>query len=177
MNVLETDIVKLRALEPEDIDVLYLWENDTNIWRVSNTVAPFSRYTLRQFIENQKCDIYETRQLRLIIEAKATGKPIGSIDLFDIDPYNHRAGVGIMIYDGENEGQGYASSALSALIKYCFGVLNLNQLYCNILSDNERSLNLFKRKNFTVVGLKKEWIKSTTDWLDEYMLQLINPKL
>ena len=69
-NILETDSVRLRALEPEDIDVLYKWENDTRIWKMSNTVAPFSKYVLRRFIEDQKYDIYETKQLRMIIESR-----------------------------------------------------------------------------------------------------------
>lgn len=175
MNALETDMIRLRALEPEDVDILYRWENDTSIWKLSGTVAPFSRYILRRFIEDQKYDIYETRQMRLIIESKLSASPVGTIDLFDIDPYNHRAGVGILVYDHNDEGQGYASSALQALIRYSFHILGLNQLYCNILSNNTRSLNLFKSKDFTVVGLKREWVKTTTDWLDEYMLQLINP--
>lgn len=175
MNALETDLIRLRALEPEDVDVLYKWENDTNIWRISNTVAPFSKYILRKFIQEQKYDIYATKQMRLIIELKRTATPIGAIDLFDIDPFNNRAGVGILIYDSKDMGQGYASNALTLLIRYCFQVLNLNQLYCNILSNNIRSLNLFKSKGFTLVGLKKEWIRTTSDWLDEYMMQLINP--
>ena len=175
MNALETDIIKLRALEPEDVEILYRWENDPRIWKMSGTVAPYSKYILRRFIEDQKYDIYETRQMRLVIESKISGKPVGAIDLFDIDPYNQRAGVGILIYDKDDEGQGYASSALQALIRYSFQFLGLNQLYCNILSNNTRSLNLFRSKNFSVVGLKKEWVRTTTDWLDEYMLQLINP--
>ena len=175
MNALETDIIKLRALEPEDVDVLYRWENDTNVWRVSGTVAPFSKFILRRFIDEQRYDIYETRQMRLVIEAKQSHRAVGTIDLFDIDPYNRRAGVGIMIYDKDDEGQGYASSALQALIRYSFQILGLNQLYCNVLSNNTRSLNLFKSKDFSVVGLKREWVLTTTDWLDEYMLQLINP--
>ena len=85
-DLLKNHIIKLRALEPEDIDILYRWENDTDVWKVSNTIAPFSKYILRQFIENQKYDIYETKQLRLIIEALETQKPVGTIDLFDIDP-------------------------------------------------------------------------------------------
>lgn len=175
MNALETDLIKLRALEPEDVEILYKWENDTNVWKMSSTAAPFSRYILRQFIENQQYDIYETHQLRLIIESKRNGRPVGAIDLFDIDPYNRRAGVGILIYDPKDNGQGYASSALVALTRYCFQLLGLNQLYCNILSNNMRSINLFKSKGFTTVGLKKEWIRTSADWLDEYMLQLINP--
>lgn len=175
-DLLESEVVRLRALEPEDVDLLYRWENDTNVWKVSNTTVPYSRYILRQFIDSQKYDIFETRQLRLIIEEKAEGRPVGAIDLFEIDPYNRRAGVGIMIYDKRDKCQGYASSALQILIRYSFMVLNLNQLYCNILFDNTASLNLFRSKGFLTVGVKREWVRTTSGWTDEYLLQLINPK-
>ncbi len=175
MNMLQTENIRLRALEPEDIDILYKWENDTRIWKISNTIAPFSKYILRKFIEDQKYDIYETKQLRMIIESRSDKRAVGAIDLFDIDPTNRRAGIGILVYEDRDQGQGYASAALTEMIKYAFQILGLNQLYCNVLSNNLRSLNLFKSKGFTVVGLKMEWVRSTDGWLDEYMLQLINP--
>ena len=175
MNMLQTENIRLRALEPEDIDILYKWENDTRIWKISNTIAPFSKYILRKFIEDQKYDIYETKQLRMIIESRSDKRAVGAIDLFDIDPPNRRAGIGILVYEDRDQGQGYASAALTEMIKYAFQILGLNQLYCNVLSNNLRSLNLFKSKGFTVVGLKMEWVRSTDGWLDEYMLQLINP--
>ena len=175
MNMLQTENIRLRALEPEDIDILYKWENDTRIWKISNTIAPFSKYILRKFIEDQKYDIYETKQLRMIIESRSDKRAVGAIDLFDIDPTNRRAGIGILVYEDRDQGQGYASAALTEMIKYAFQILGLNQLYCNVLSNNLRSLNLFKSKGFTVVGLKMEWVRFTDGWLDEYMLQLINP--
>ncbi len=174
-KILETSTIRLRALEPEDVELLYLWENDPEVWRVSGTMAPFSKYILRQFIENQRRNIYETGQLRLIIEDRSAARAVGAIDLFDIDPYNRRAGVGILVHDPKDRGRGYASEALAALIRYSFSVLDLNQLYCNVAASNPQSLTLFKSKGFSVVGIKKEWIKTTVDWQDEYMLQLINP--
>ncbi len=175
-NLLESELVRLRALEPEDVDLLYKWENDTNVWKMSNTLAPFSRHILRQFIDSQKFDVFETRQLRLIIEERVENRPVGAIDLFDIDPYNRRAGVGILIYDKRDTCQGYASSALQLLIRYCFMVLGLNQIHCNVLSDNTSSLNLFRSKGFLTVGTKREWVRTTSGWSDEHLLQLINPK-
>ncbi|MCD8102449.1 MAG: GNAT family N-acetyltransferase [Alistipes sp.] len=175
-NLLESDIVRLRALEPEDVDILYKRENDTNVWKVSNTIAPFSRHILRQFIDAQKYDIFETRQLRLIIEEKQEDRPVGCIDLFDIDPYNRRAGVGVLIYDKKDKCQGYASNALQIVIRYSFMILNLNQLYCNILFDNTESIHLFRSKGFLTVGVKREWVRTTAGWLDEYLMQLLNPK-
>lgn len=174
-NSLEAENIRLRALEPEDVETMYRWENDTNVWKVSNTVSPFSKYMLRQFVENQRYDIFETRQMRLMIETKADGRPVGAVDLFEIDPYNRRAGVGILIYESQDKRQGYASEAIGIMILYAFQTLLLNQLYCNITVNNMPSMSLFQAKGFKVVGLKKEWVRTTSDWLDEYMLQLINP--
>ena len=98
------------------------------------------------------------------------------IDVYKRQPYNCRAGVGILIYDQRDQRQGYASHAVSIVIRYGFQVLNLNQLYCDIPSQNIQSLALFKSKGFSVIGLKKEWTKTTSDWQDEYKLQLLNPK-
>ena len=173
--MLQTEHIRLPAPEPEDTDILSKWENDTRIWKISNTIAPFSKYILRRFIEDQKYDIYETKQLRMIIESRSDKRAVGAIDLFDIDPTNRRAGIGILVYEDRDQGQGYASAALTEMIKYAFQILGLNQRSCNVLSNNLRSLNLFKSKGFTVVGLKMEWVRSTDGWLDEYMLQLINP--
>lgn len=167
--------VLLRALEPSDIDVLYTWENDTDIWALSDTVAPFSRATLEKYIESSAIDIYEAKQLRLMIESINDSKEtIGAIDIFDFDPLNCRAGVGILIGDKGNRKLGYASDALKLLIAYCFETLYLKQIYCNIAEDNESSLALFKKFGFEAIGLKKSWLREKDNWKNEFMLQLIN---
>jgi RimJ/RimL family protein N-acetyltransferase len=83
--------IRLRPLEPEDIDILYEWENNMEIWEAGNTKTPFSRYILAQYIKESGKDIYEQKQLRLIIQTE-TGEPVGAVDLFDFDPYHLRAG-------------------------------------------------------------------------------------
>lgn len=65
---LEGRICRLRAVEPHDVDTMYAWENDTRIWRVSGTTAPYSRQLLERFVEQQRFDIWQTRQMRLMIE-------------------------------------------------------------------------------------------------------------
>jgi diamine N-acetyltransferase len=165
--------VILRAVEPSDIDLLYLWENDVSTWYLSNTIIPFSKFLLEEYIANANLDIYTTKQIRLMIEIKDTKKTIGCIDLFDFDPFNNRAGVGILICN-EERNKGYATESLSLFLKYCFDILLLKQVYCNIISDNVESINLFKKFNFEIIGLKKKWIRKNNFWLDEYMLQLIN---
>lgn len=165
----------LRALEPSDVDLLYNWENNEKFWHLSNTITPFSRFILEQYILNSHQDIYTTKQLRLMIDKMGAiqNEPIGSIDLFDFDPTNKRAGIGILISENE-QNKGYASEALELLIKYSFSTLQLHQIYCNISADNNASLKLFEKLSFTLVGLKKEWTFVEGSWVDEFTYQLIN---
>ena len=175
MLKLEDTNLLLRAPEPEDLEVLYRWENDTDLWQVSNTIEPISRFQLRQFIENSHQDIYESRQRRFMIELKKNpGLVIGSIDVFDFDPFHRRAGLGIVI-EKQYRQSGFASQALNVILDYVFKYLNLRQLYCNILPDNEASIRLFKKHGFELIGVKKQWIKTMKGFSDELMFQLINP--
>jgi diamine N-acetyltransferase len=171
MKALVGNTLKLRAMEPTDIDLMYEWENDPETWIYSNTQTPFSRFYLEQYIINSHCDIYTEKQLRLMI-VNAAGDTAGCIDLFEFDPKNRRAGIGILI-SKDFRGQGYASETIDILIDYCQNILNLHQLYCNIASDNKTSLSLFKKKGFKESGIKKQWLVSQNEWLDEYFLQLI----
>lgn len=175
MNILEGNLINLRAPEPEDLELLYRWENNSDTWLVSSTITPFSKFTLKQYIESHS-DIFESHQLRLMIDKKSftDQKTVGTIDLFDFDAYHHRAGIGILIGEPVNRGNGYANDALQVLVKYAFSFLKLHQLYCNITSDNEISLNLFTKNGFEIIGLKKDWIASFNGYIDEYLLQLIN---
>ena len=180
MELLKSDNISLRAIEPADIDILFDWENDTSIWMVSGTIAPFSRFVLEQYLASAHLDIYAHKQLRLVIDLLNDEEnpdetiPIGFIDLFDFDPKNKRAGIGILIGDNELRGKGYGAQALQLLINYAFKTLDLHQLYCNITPDNEPSLHLFKKLGFEITGLKQDWNLYDNKWHDEYTLQLIN---
>ena len=164
--------ITLRALEPGDIDLLYQWENNMEIWDVSNTKAPFSKSVLTKYIDHSVKDIYELKQLRLIIQNEDM-TPVGAVDLFDFDPYHLRAGVGILIHKNEHRNLGYASDTIQALSEYALNILGLKQLYANIADDNTTSINLFEKTGFEKTGLKKLWLKTVNGWKDEILLQKI----
>ncbi len=168
--------IRLRALEPEDLELLYDWENNESYWTISNTVTPFSRFTLKRYLENSHRNIYETGQLRLMIDHLPDKTTVGTIDIFDFDPFHKRAGLGILIAYEEYRRKGLASMSLKCLIDYCFSTLQLHQLFCNILANNCESMDLFKKQGFVQSGIKKDWVKSSDGYLDEYLFQLINKK-
>ena len=174
MNI-EGRTIRLRAVEPGDVDLMYEWENDCDIWPVSGTTEPFSRHQLERFVERHQdivgvlCD----GQLRLIIETLLSSKPVGAIDLFEYDPIHRRAGIGILIYEQSDRGRGYASDAVETLCRYAHDTLRAHQLWCNVGADNEASLRLFRSAGFTEIGVKRDWLWRPDGYHDEVMLQKI----
>ncbi|KUF40332.1 acetyltransferase [Myroides marinus] len=163
----------LRALEPEDLEFIYQIENNVDLWEVSNTVTPYSRFLIRQYLENAHLDIYEVKQLRLVICDIDTEEALGLIDLFEFDPKNNRAGVGIVIQHPEDRGKGAGSQALELVINYGKEVLGLHQLFANISVDNHASVQFFIKNGFKLIGVKKDWEKVGNVYKDEALYQLL----
>lgn len=171
MTFLSKDHIRLRALEPEDLDWLFAIENNEAFWEISSTIQPFSKTLLARYIENANQDFYSAKQLRLVILHKET--PVGLLDLFEYEPQHHRAGLGILVLP-EYESKGIATTAIEIGVNYGFTILQLHQIYVNITADNERSIALFKKLNFQLVGSKKDWIFIQGNYKNELLLQLIN---
>lgn len=171
--MLQGERIILRALEPADVDLLMRWENNAEYWYLSGTVQPFSRAVLENYVANAAQDIFTTGQLRLMIEANQNGQALGTIDLFDFDPFHQRAGIGILIANKAHRGQGHGAEALRLLKQYAFDYLGLRQLYCNVLAANVQSLKLFEKAGFELSGTKKAWIRRGNTFEDELFLQLL----
>jgi diamine N-acetyltransferase len=124
-------------------------------------------------LDNAHRDIYDVKQLRLCI-CKGE-KVLGLIDLFDFDPQNKRAGVGIVILEDKERNQGIGTEAINLLSDYSFTTLGLRQLFANVMEDNSASLYLFKKIGFEEVGIKKDWIYSNGEFKNEILLQKIRP--
>ena len=176
------ELIQLRALEPEDLNKLYKWENDSSIWSVSGTLVPFSKFVLEEFVTQAHQDIYTNKQLRLMIDLRYFDneddeaghvRSIGCVDLFEFDPKNKRAGLGILIADRAVRGKGFATEALHLVVDYGFNILDLHQLYSNVRADNESSVALFKKLGFEITGLKQDWVYDHGKFYDEYTMQLI----
>jgi diamine N-acetyltransferase len=172
--MLTNEVIKLRAVEPLDVDFLFDLENDPQLWHVSRTYAPYSRYDIEQYVFSvDKQDIASAKQIRFVIEYLAENKAAGTIDLFDLDLQNRRGGVGIVLTE-TYRGKGLAGMALELLVDYAFNHLNLHQLYCNVEEGNPKSLELFQKQGFVIAGLKQDWNVKNGGWTGEYLLQRIN---
>lgn len=171
--MLRSDTCLLRAVDPDDLDYIYELENNPALWEVGNTITPYSKFTIKEYLENAHRDIYEVKQLRLAI-CDLERHIKGVVDLYDFDPYHKRAGIGIVISSDVDRRKGYAAQGLQLMIDYAFNHLRLHQLHAGVAIDNEASRKLFEKLRFRESGIKKDWIATQESFKDEIIYQLIN---
>ncbi len=171
MAYLENNIISLRALEPEDLATLYKWENNSEWWHVGNTINPFSKFVIRQYLVNSDKTIYENKQLRLMIDVKESNQTVGMIDLYEFDAQHNRVGVGIVI-DDKFQQNGYAALALELLVVYVFGFLGLHSIFSHVMPENTASMKLFEKQGFQQTGTLKDWVRKKDLYIDVNVYQL-----
>ena len=165
----ELSTVNLRAIEPEDLDLLYRIENDTALWNIGTSNVPYSRYLLHDYVAHATADIYTDRQARLMVD-NAEEQTVGIADLVNFDPSNRRAEVGLIILN-EHRRKGYATSALQQLCDYARRVLHLHQLYAYVDVRNEASLALFRKAGFTAAVRMPDWLCDGDSYHDAWLVQ------
>ena len=161
--------IRLRAIEPEDLELLYKIENDTRLWNVGVTNVPYSRYTLHDYIANSSDDIYADKQLRMIVE-NMEGKAVGIVDLMNFSPQHLRAETGIVILESERR-KGYATEALHALCDYAVNVLHLHQLYGVVGKDNLAAIAVFEKAAFECRETLRDWLYDGKKYADAVLMQ------
>jgi len=155
----------------EDIDTIVQWENDPAHWLVSDTVVPYTKEQITEFVLHNQ-DVYETGQLRLMIFSSDKEERMGCIDLFDFDPKNRRVGIGILV-DHNYRGKGLAHEALEMLVEYCSKGLEMHSVYAEVLETNTSSIRLFESVGFALSGTRKDWLWDGEKYQDQFIYQKV----
>ena len=168
--LLENEKIKLRAVEPEDLDVLYRWENNPNYWHAGELRVPYSKFALKQYILSSGENIYESKQLRFMIDSKMLNETVGTIDLFDFDVFNSRVALGLLI-DEPYRGKGFAEESVMLIEKFVFDYLKINQLYAKIPEINQASGTLFVKLGYEKNCILKDWTSTETGFANVILFQ------
>ena len=176
--------IRLRALEPEDLGLLYDIENDPQFWQYGSTTVPYSRYALRRYLEETQNDLFADGQVRLVIETGSHLNPdvvkkaetkawtaVGLADLFNLDALHLRAEIGLVILP-EHQGKHYAEEAVKQLCNYARGLM-LHQLTATIAVTNEKASRLFERLGFIPSARLSDWLRTMDDYVDAVVWQKI----
>lgn len=164
-------MLHLRAMEPEDLELLYTVENDSSIWDMGPTTMPYSRDVLRQYILSTTGDIFIDKQVRLIVET-ADGTTVGIADINSFDAKHMRAEVGIVILP-EYRNKGYATQAIQLLADYSLHTIHLHQLYAIVPSTNIASKKVFEKCGFHATIELKDWLFDGKKYKNALFLQKI----
>lgn len=151
--------LRLRALEPEDLELVFAIENDRDLWRWGASNVPVSRYTVRQYLSSQQNDIYLDGQLRQVVTCEDC--PVGIVDLCNFEPRHQRAEVGIVVLPGYHR-RGIATEALCQLRDYASSHLHLRSLYAYVAADNEPALRLFRSAGYTEAARLERWLEGNS---------------
>lgn len=162
-------VVRLRAMEPEDLDALYRIENDRDVWDVGENNVPYSRYILHDYIANASADIYADKQVRMVVENEK-GQLVGVADVVNFCPSHARAEVSIVICR-EHRKKGYARAAIRQIMDYALRTLHLHQLYAVVREDNMPSLNLFSSLGFKSKMVLDDWLFDGKDYHNAVVMQ------
>ena len=163
--------VRLRAMEPEDLDMLYAMENDRELWDVGENNVPYSRYVLHDYVANASADIYVDRQVRMVID-DAEGDSIGLVDLVNFNPSHRRAEVSIVVRKDKRQ-RGYAAAAMRLVIDYALHTLHVRQLYAVVPVNNVASAALFSSLGFVAASKLSDWLFDGKNYHDAVVMQLI----
>lgn len=169
---LKNDILKLRALEESDLNLLYEWENNSDNWLYTNTLMPFSKHTLLEYIRNCKTYFLSQESLKLVIEL-SNGTVVGTLDVFNIDHFNGRAEMGVFV-DSQFRGKGYATIAYNLFKDYAFKYLGWVNLYSIIPQKNSPMHNVAIRAGFSKTATLEKWIKTPQGYEDADIYTCIN---
>lgn len=164
--------VRLRAMEPEDLDVIYRIENLTEFWRFGTANVPYSKYAVRRFIAESRNDLFADGQLRLMIERLDTGETAGCIDLMSFSPLHHRAEVGLLVLP-EHQRYGLGCEALTVMCDYSRSFLQLRQLYAYVSVVNLPAVGLFASCGFTCVSILPDWLFDNKEYVGAHFFQKI----
>lgn len=172
-SLLENESIRLRACEPGDAVLVYRAENDTDEWETSVCNEPVSLYSVQRFIDECTGDFFMDCRLKMVIERKADGMPLGFVDLFGYDHLTAKAEIGMLVLR-PFRGMGYARQAAALAVDYAFSRLKLNQIYAYFTTDNVKAIGLFEALGFVRAGTLRQWFFShTSGYKDAVVMQLL----
>jgi RimJ/RimL family protein N-acetyltransferase len=167
--MIEGNLVRLRALEKDDLPSFVAWVNDPE---TRHFLA--MRYPISMADEDNWWQRYQQREHDRIfaIEAK-DGTYIGNLGLHAIEPENRRATLGIVIGPEEYRGQGYGTDAIRTVLGWAFGNLNLHRVYLTVYAYNQRAIRCYEKCGFRHEGTMRQAIYADGQYHDELMMGIL----
>jgi RimJ/RimL family protein N-acetyltransferase len=156
MSTIHGERIRLRAAEREDVNKFCVWVNDPEVTRHLSLYLPMSRVDEENWFDAMSKREQSEKTLVIEIRDGDGWKMIGNCGVFDIDPVNRLAELGIMLGEKDEWNKGYGTETMSLLLRHCFDTLNLNRVYLHVYAENLRAKRAYEKAGFVEEGRLRE---------------------
>lgn len=167
-------LVRLRAPEPGDLDLLHAGFNDAEAVAGLGLRYPVSREAERQWLELRSAPSYTSAHF--VVETH-DGTVLGTCGLFDTEqPENRSAQLGIAIVDRSRWGRGYGTDTMRTLCRFGFEEMNLHRVELWVFADHARAIATYEKVGFVREGVARRhhW---NDGWRDDVLMSLLEGEL
>jgi RimJ/RimL family protein N-acetyltransferase len=155
----------------EDADRWAEWFNDLEVTLPLGDEAytPSSPESEQETIR----EIHKDRAHVFSIVDTKTDQLVGRCLLFNVDPVNRSAMLGIVLGEKSRWDQGYGQEAVKLLLDYGFNLLNLNSVMLGTFSFNERAVRCYEKVGFRVIGRRRKARIIAGDMYDIILMDIL----
>lgn len=170
-NFWEGEHIRLRGIEPSDWQAFWDWNLDSETARNLYSVQlPQSREAAKQWAQKLSTQEASGDTFFFVIETLAS-EMVGSINTHTCDPRNGTFSYGVSILK-EHQGKGYASEAITLILRYYFEELRYQKATVHTYSFNKPSLQLHESLGFQLEGRVRRMIYTEGQYFDDLILGL-----
>jgi len=167
------DKVVLRAIEPEDLDILMVWRNQPEFRKYFREYREINFEMQKKWFETIVLGDRNTLMFSIVLQE--TGELIGCCGLCYINWIHRYAELSIYIgyrnaYIDDN---GYAEEACKLLFQYAFGELNLHKVWAEIYDFDEKKIELFRKLGMTTDGKLRDNYYYNGAWYDSLVFSVL----
>ena len=139
--------VFLRLIEKDDAVLIFSWENNEEIKKVTRIESTLSIQMIDALIEEQM-NVWDSGQIRFLICKADTGTPLGTVDLYEVNFSLYTAVIGILIAKESDRNKGYGREAIQLIHEYAINTLGIKEISAKIQKENTRSIAFFNSSGY-----------------------------
>ncbi|NBI30005.1 GNAT family N-acetyltransferase [Chengkuizengella marina] len=170
VRFLEGNKIYLRPLDIEDAELYFQMLYNSETRRLTGTQKSYTRQQITSYIEGKAED---SSSVLLLIVLKETDVVIGDVALQDIDTINRSSSIRIAIDAEQNQGKGYGSEAISLMLEYGFGILNLHRIELEVFTFNKRAAHVYEKLGFKIEGIQRDRLYFNHQYHDAILMSIL----
>jgi RimJ/RimL family protein N-acetyltransferase len=171
-NLFKGQLVRLRAIEPDDAETMFRHRQDDEISRLDARIQwPQSLADVRRRLD-ARAKKKPTDDEDLLIET-LDGHLVGDISVQSTDSRSGAFSIGIGIRERSEWGKGYAKEAMLLMLRYMYHERRYQKCNLGVYAYNKRAIAFYRHLGFVDEGRLRSNHFTDGEYYDEILLGMI----